>query len=222
MGEGVITVVYYTSNREDEAFEAEIRRRLIVSVDDRWPIISVSQKPIDLGKNICVGEMDANDANAIRQIQIGVEAATTPFAIAAESDCLYPPDYFDWIPPEAESCYRYPNLWIMSKWYGVKFGSGFRYKFGAECAQIVGRDYWLRAISASMQGMPQWSAGNDVTPPLVFGAFRLWRGDFKRAVVNIKTTEGMRKWTHTVGRCLPEDRLPYWGSAEDLRKALWG
>lgn len=218
----MITVIYYTANREAESFEAQIRQRLVKVVGGRWPIISVSQKPIDLGKNICVGEVGACDANAFRQLQIGIEAAKTPFVIAAESDCLYPPEYFDWTPPTLTDCYRYHNVWVMSSWHGVQLGDGYHYKFVSECAQIAGRDYWLRRIQETLTGRPQWGEPTDPKPPLVFRYYRMWQGDYNKPVVNIKTPEGLRKWTATQRYCLPEETLPYWGKANDLRLEFWG
>ena len=66
----LFTIIYYTSNKEDEAFEGKTRKKLLEVCGD-IPIISVSQKPIDFGKNICVGDVGACDANLYRQIQIG-------------------------------------------------------------------------------------------------------------------------------------------------------
>lgn len=219
----MITVIYYTANRETESFEAQVRQRLVESAGGRWPIISVSQKLIDLGQNICIGEVGACNANAYRQLQIGIEAAKTQFVIAAESDCLYPPEYFDWIPPTPTDCYRYPNVWVMSKWHGVQFGNGYHMKWFSECAQIAGRDYWLRHIENALKGRPQWSTPEEADPPLVFGGmFRMWQGDYSKPIINIKTEEGLRKWTRTHRHCLPEETLPYWGKANDFRLEFWG
>lgn len=89
----LLTVIYYTSNREEKEFENKVKAKLL-EVIGKLPLISVSQKPIDFRKNICVGDVGVCDANLFRQIQIGCEAANTPFVISAETDCLYPPEYF--------------------------------------------------------------------------------------------------------------------------------
>jgi hypothetical protein len=96
-------------------------------------------------------------------------------------------------------------------------------KWFSECAQIAGRDFWLDCITKSLKGRPQWGRPEDGSPPLVFGGmFRMWQGDYSKPIVNIKTTEGLRKWTRTHRHCLPEETLPYWGNANDLRLAFWG
>jgi hypothetical protein len=46
----MVTILYYTSNREDESFEKKIQENILKQTD--LPIISVSQKPINFGKNI--------------------------------------------------------------------------------------------------------------------------------------------------------------------------
>ena len=49
-----ITVLYYTSNREGENFEIKVREIILENKGD-LPLISVSQKPIDFGKNRAKG-----------------------------------------------------------------------------------------------------------------------------------------------------------------------
>ncbi|MCK9371413.1 hypothetical protein M0R04_15975 [Candidatus Dojkabacteria bacterium] len=49
------TIVYCSSNMEKEEFEGKIKENLVKVCGD-LPIISVTQKPINLGTNICVGE----------------------------------------------------------------------------------------------------------------------------------------------------------------------
>lgn len=60
------TVLYYTSNREGENFEGRVRE-IILKNKGNLPLISVSQKPIDFGKNIVVGDHGASGFNMFRQ-----------------------------------------------------------------------------------------------------------------------------------------------------------
>src|SRR5687768_2212371 len=106
------TIIYYTSNREDSKFESKVQETLLKNCGG-LPIISVSQKPIDLGTNICVGDMGVSGFNMFRQVQIACGAATTAFVISAEADCLYPPDYFEFSPPRLDACFRNSNLYVM-------------------------------------------------------------------------------------------------------------
>jgi hypothetical protein len=215
-------VVYYTSNREEEKFESRIRRNLLATINGDAELISVSQKPLDFGTNICVGDVGTCDLNAIRQLQIGILEAKTPYITVAEADCLYPPDYFNYIPPTKKDCYRYTNVWVLHSWIGRKFGGGYRRKEFSECAQFAGRDYWLYRIEKALNGFPYWGLPGEPNPPLVFsrhGWKPLERSGPYLAVINMKTLNGLRKFTRTPRA--PEygaTELPYWGKAQDMRE----
>lgn len=210
------TVVYYTSNREDEQFEQKIRDRLLATIGD-MPLISVSQKPIDFGKNICVGDVGVSNQNVFRQLQIGAQEAKTDFIISAEADCLYPQEYFEFIPGSVDSCYRYSNVWIFFAWY--KKQEHYVKKRWSESAQIVGRDYLIRKIENVLQGRGMWNPEleHKGEVPIMFRNIKTWQTDVP--VINIKTTEGMHKRTGVMD--IYEESLPFWGKAEDLRKELW-
>ena len=61
------TIIYYTSNQEGSLFEEKIREN-ILKHKGNLPIISVSQKPMGFGKNICVGDVGHSYLNEFRQI----------------------------------------------------------------------------------------------------------------------------------------------------------
>jgi hypothetical protein len=206
------TVIYYTSNREDEAFERKIREKLLEVIGD-LPLISVSQKPIDFGTNICIGEVGVSNQNAHRQLQIGAEAATTPFIHAAEADCLYPKEYFEYRPPVDNRAYRTP---IHVHYLG---GERFYHKPASECATVVGREYLIEKIKYSLRGRPQWQ------PELEHGkyvpnAFRRknWEMfELPVSVISLKTGNGMH---HKHGYTGSTKYLPGWGDAGDIAKLL--
>jgi len=214
-----VTILYYSSNREDPKFEEKIQANLLKVCGD-LPIISVSQKPIDLGTNICVGDVGASGFNCFRQILIGCEAATTEFVISAEADCLYPPDYFTFAPERNDVCYRDSNLYVM--------GDHRRYYFkkeeGATHAQIVGREFYIKRLKELFEGAPQWSIEE-----MNFPKERWRKADIfdeiihyktENPVVQIKTHRGMRYYTHSDRT--PIYKIPYWGEGSELRKAYAG
>jgi hypothetical protein len=143
------TIIYYTANREGERFERVIRDQ-ILRVAGGLPIISVSQQPLDFGVNICVGEVGISNQNAHRQFQIGCQAATTEFVHSAESDTLYPMEYFQFIPEDAINAYRTPI-------YLFRIGGDrFYRKKASESATVVGREYAIRAIRESLRNRGIW------------------------------------------------------------------
>jgi len=208
------TILYYTSNKEYSDFEQRVRENILEKCGG-LPIISISQKPIDFGQNIVVGDVGASGFNMFRQVQIGCREAKTKFVISAEADCLYPPDYFSYIPQKDDVCYRNNNLYVMPDQRDFFF---FKEE-GATHAQIVGREFYLKRLDKLFKGTPQWSVEEKNFPK------ERWHGEdiFDRIeyfhtenpVFQIKTHRGMRYFTHSDRTPIPE--IPYWGSGKVCR-----
>lgn len=207
-----VTVIYYTSNREKEDFELKIRRRLLKTIGDT-PLISVSQKPIDFGENICVGTRGTSDHNIYRQMLIGAMEAKTKYIATAEADCLYPPTgYFDFKPPDKNGAYHYTNVWIMFKDYPI-----FKKKAFSLCGLFINREHLLQRLERVLKYRPLWSSRK---PHPLFHKYEGWEPfTNKLPIINTKTKEGMRWFTGT--EKLQKKKLPYFGSAEKLQEELW-
>lgn len=205
------TILYYTSNREKPEFEKKIQENLLKVCGD-LPIISISHKPIDLGTNICVGDVGASGYNMFRQVLIGCETATTKFVISAEADCLYPPDYFTFIPSKDDICYRDKNLYVM----GDKRDYFFKKEEGATHAQIVGREYYIKRLKELFKDAPQWSVEEKNFPKErhrkedIFDKIEYWTSN--NPIVQIKTRDSMRRYTHSDRTPIYE--IPYWGNGK--------
>jgi len=208
------TILYYTSNKEKPDFEKRIIDNLL-KVGGDLPIISVSQKPMRLGKNICVGDVGASGFNMFRQVQIGLNQAKTKFVISAEADCLYPPDYFKFIPERDDICYRNSNLYVMAH----KRPIFWKKEEGATHAQVIGRKYYLDRLNYLFEGAPKWSVEEKNFPRErhrkvdVFNKIEYW--ETKNPVVQIKTSQSMRTYTHSDR--IDRSEIPYWGRADLLR-----
>jgi len=202
------TIVYYTANREEEWFELVIREQILRVAGD-IPIISVSQKQIDFGYNICVGDVGIGNQNAHRQFQIGCEAATTEFVHSAESDTLYSPEYFQFIPEDEQSAYRTPV-------YLFRLGDNrFFRKKASESATVIGRKYAIRAIDKSLRNRGIWrdtlETGREVPYTFRHGNWKPFSLDVP--IINIKTENQMHTWH---GHDEVVDELPYWGKPQDV------
>lgn len=212
-----VTIIYYTSNREDPKLEKRVQDN-ILSVTD-LPIVSVSQKPIDFGKNICVGDVGVSGFNCFRQIQIACENTDAEFVISAEADCVYPPDYFTFV-PENEQCWRSDNLYVM----GDHRRCYWKKSEGATHAQIVGRKYYLNRLNELFDGAPEWSTEEMNFPKErhrkedIFDKVNFWTSD--NPVVQIKTHKGMRYYTHSDR--IDRDEIKYWGNGKKLRRRFCG
>jgi len=208
------TIIYYTSNREDAVFEEKIRNNILTNKGD-IPIISVSQKPIDFGENICVGNVGMFGLNGFRQTLVGAKAAKTKYVISAESDFLYPKNYFTFDPTEEKECYRHNNVWIAFK--NRKFGS-YHKKRVSEGAQICNRELLIEMYEKFFEGLPEWcdeSTSLKLKEPFYYYKWKWFTGD---PCVSFKTGNGLRSVTNTEKKIPHEASLPVWGSIKNLRK----
>jgi len=218
----LISIIYCSSNKEKPEFEQRIRDNILKVTD--LPIISVTQKPIDFGKNICVGDdIGISGFNFFRQSLIACKEATTKFVISAEADCLYPQDYFEFIPERDDICYRNSNLYVMAQ-HRKYF---YKKPTGATHAQIVGRQFYIDTLEKWFEGEPQWSVEQMNFPKEktrhkvedVFWKDKIKFYKSKNPVVQIKTSQSMRHYT--VSEREPIYTLPYWGNGGAFRKKYY-
>lgn len=207
------TIIYYTSNKEKPEFEKRVKDNILKQTN--LPIISVTQKPIDFGKNICVGDdIGVTGFNVCRQSLIACEEAKTRFIITTEADCLYPPDYFTFEPKRDDICYRNTNLYVM----GLRRNYFYRKLEGALHAQVIGREYYIKRLKELFKGQPQWSKEMKNFPKEIkkklFNSFEYYQT--KNPVVQIKTSQAMRYHTHS--ERIPIYDIPYWGNGKEFRK----
>ena len=205
-------VIYVSSNKEDGVFEEKTRADLLSKVGD-IPIVSVTQRPISLGNNICVGEKGASGFNYCRQVLIACKNSTTDFVISAESDCLYPTDYFNFVPDRLDIPYRNTNIYVQK--YGQNF---FCKKTMSTFSQVVGKEFYIRRLESLLKGQPEWSTELKNFPKEIhknlFDEFVYF--ETKYPCISFKTGKGMRR--HSNSNDIPVYDLPYWGSTKELVK----
>jgi hypothetical protein len=209
------TIIYVSSNRQNWTFEKRIIKHLLKNCGD-LPIISVTQKPINLGYNICVGEVGASGFNMFRQVLIGCKEANTKFVISAEADCLYPPDYFQFVPEKDDVFYRNDNVYLLG--YKRDF---FYYKpEGSTFSQVVGREHYIKILEKLFKGCPEWDAEDKNFPKGRWKKQDVWD---KRELYRTENPcisfkfGGMRAYC-TTNKRTPIYDLPYFGNAKLLRK----
>lgn len=214
------TIIYYTSNREDPAFEKKIIDDMLSKKGD-LPIISISQKPMDLGQNICIGDVGHSYLNERKQILMAAKLAKTEYIITTESDFLYPPEYFNF-EPTGENLYRHADIWIM--WVTDKIRKDFYHKLGtSDGAQIVKRDFFIDVLEKYLEPFPGWYLKNErnrKTKPVHSPYHKMPRTLIpgENPCVSIKTNFGL-SYTTGVDESPESTRknLPYWGNVEALR-----
>lgn len=216
-------IVYCSSNMEHPLFEERIQASLLKYRKD-IPIIAVTQKPTDIFGgvtpdnylNICVGDqIGVSGYNFFRQVLIGCNATDADYIISAEADTVYPPDYFDFIPPTLDTCYRNSNLYVM----GDHRNFWYRKEEGATHSQVVGREFYIRTLEKLFDGGPKWSKEEKNFPKErhkkadVFDTIEHWNTE--NPVFQIKTHRSMRY--HTRSDRTPIHELPFWGKGENIR-----
>lgn len=212
------TVIYYTSNREPKEFEQKIRDLLLEAIGG-LPLISVSQKPIIFGKNICVGDVGVSNQNAHRQFQIGAMAATTPFIHVAEADTLYPKEYFQYLPPTIDRIYWMPiyllylnrRSWRRDRFY---------LKGASECSIVVGREYIINLIENNLNGRGMWCPEREngkTTSRIITSHKTCSLFNLKIPIISVKSGYSMHGSHECIGRT---KILPYWGTPDDVIKLI--
>lgn len=210
------TILYISSNVQNPNFEAKIMDNLIKNAKNK-PIVWVTQEPLNKpGVNICVGRHASSYFNEFRQIEIGLNAIETPYVTMAEADCLYPPEYFIFDPPELGHRYLYENSWIQDLY--PRRDSKFRYKGVSDFAQVVDRKLWLEHLRQYLPKDPEWSDENSL-PYLQLHHFPdpTFTG---RPAISFKTEGSLSKKTplkHNVPR---RTSLELWGSALKLKEKM--
>jgi hypothetical protein len=109
-----LTILFYTANVISDYFMDNIVNQLLKATAG-IPLISISQKPMSLGKNICVGDIGRSSYNIYKQVLIGAKVADTKYVATAEDDVLYPKERFDYRPEEGVFAYDI-NKWSIYAW----------------------------------------------------------------------------------------------------------
>ena len=217
----MLTILYYTANRENPQFEQKIISNLR-NVSGGLPIVSVSQKPLNLGKNICVGNVGHSYLNEFRQILLGAKEAKSKYLIFAEADFLYPRQYFNFSPQGAD-LYRYDNVWIV---FNRRICPRYCRKNYSNGAQIVKREFAIRELEIYLKDQPEWADG-DFRVQLPDGRIKedCWNsakpGYFGSEIpcITFKTGGGLRASSASLrGEENEKQTLPYWGNIELLRE----
>lgn len=109
-----LTVLFYTANHTSDYFFKNVTDQLVRAIGDT-PLISISHKPLNFGKNICVGVMERCAYSIYKQVLIGAKAAETEYVATAEDDVLYPPEHFTYRPQGDTFAYDV-NKWSIFTW----------------------------------------------------------------------------------------------------------
>jgi hypothetical protein len=110
------TLIYYTANLIPEPFAEKVRARLQSQADKYGlPIISVSQKPLNFGYNICVGDIGVCNYNVYWQLWQGVKLVETDCIVCCEDDAVYSDSHILHHPQSKDVFFYDWNRYIIDK-----------------------------------------------------------------------------------------------------------
>lgn len=108
-------LVYYTDHSADEkillACQAQLKRCMEIW---KYPLISVSQKPMNFGQNFVMDKMEKSVISMYKQILKGLKECKTDVVFFVEHDVLYHPSHFDFTPEKEDHFYYNRNEWHVS------------------------------------------------------------------------------------------------------------
>jgi len=219
-----LTVIYLTANQIPEAF-AEYQRKVLLEAIGDYPLISISRKPTDFGKNLIdAGEISAS--NIYKIILRGAKEAETEYVAIAEDDTLYPKEHFNFYRPDKDTFAYNQNRLSLFTW-GVPTYSWRNRKTNATL--IAPRGLMIEALEERFAKYP------DKMPEKIVG--ELGRGMVERnmgvtlrksvevfseiSVIQINHEMGIdgraKRHTKRLGPIKAYD-IPYWGKASDVIK----
>lgn len=194
-----LTIIYYSANRIEDGFARRVRAHLRETAGG-IPIISVTQKPVDLGRNVCIGEIGFSTWNVYWQILHGAVRAETPWIACAEDDTLYNEEHFAARPPHDTFWYNLSRWWVEPQ--GV-----FRWRNrSAMHACVSSRSLMVETLERRFKAYP--------TPILDKKKLRSW-GEPGRYEGNLNLPEVKREMFQTM---LPIVTFDHKGSLYGLRR----
>jgi glycosyltransferase involved in cell wall biosynthesis len=211
-----LTLLYYTSNRINDHFRDKVLDQLKHACPDT-PIVSISQKPMTLGLNICVGNIGRSLQNIYRQVYEGAKQVTTEYVALVEDDTLYVPEHFNHRPKD---CFAYNlNRWCLHQ--DLKLFSYRRRAILSQC--IAPTKLLIECLEPRMQmDVPKEFSGEMGVFEKQLGIKEFPTETFETSEPNIvvchnKNTSG-RKYQGKDAE--PRTELPPWGNAVVLLNTL--
>lgn len=153
-----LTVLYYSACRIAPYFADGIRAELLNAIDGKYPIISVTHRPVEFGRNICVGDVQPSAWQVYMNVLIGARAATTDFIACAEDDSLYCVDFFATRPGRDVFGYQ-RNRWVISRRLsadGKRRDAFYYFRVRTQFAQcIANRELMIETLEERFAAFPK-------------------------------------------------------------------
>jgi hypothetical protein len=223
-----LTILYYTANRIDERFASNVRESLSHirrAGGFMVPTISVSQRRIDFGQNICVGDIGASVYNVYKQILIGAKEVKTQFTACAEDDTLYCAEHFTMRPSPNTFAYNM-NRWIIDP------NPVFRYRNRTGmCMCIVETQLLVDTLEERFAAYPDpldgklingWGEPGRYERNLHLPTVKMEHFKTVEPCVHFNHKQSLRGVRSKNPSDILKDELPPWGTAKNLWESIHG
>lgn len=107
-----LSILYLTDNALDQKVRDVCIHYLYAAAKD-LPIISASQGPCNVGKNVDLGPLGRSGLNMYKQVLAGLDLIDTKWVAIAEHDCVYSAEHFEFRPPEDQYFWYNLNNWFL-------------------------------------------------------------------------------------------------------------
>lgn len=224
-----ITIVYLTSNKlpiKWQEFHQEHIRKL------NLPVISVSQKPMDLGINLIQDQLPSKP-NIFYQLMRGIRLVNTKYVAVVEDDCLYTKEHFTEFRPKDDEFAYNAHRW---SWYAWKPEIYSLKNFIRTGASLIAPT--KLALDLLEERFAKYPMGSEMPLGMCgeLGVYEKELGLKQRRVIDFKSTTPILQTDHDFFTVLDPKKetierrhrkklgiiqcydIPIWGKAIDLKK----
>jgi hypothetical protein len=166
-----LTLLLATANQLDETVAKKIRDYVIEVTENKYPIVSVSQKPIDFGTNICIGEIGTSKYNEYKQILIGAKEVKTKYTAVIDDDVLYAPCHFLQRPSDDLTFLNETHYWFAQDELDYFWRPSNVQTRGGMWGCIANTETLLNNLTKRYEMYPvdPWADGHKSRDPLMWG-----------------------------------------------------
>lgn len=218
-----LTVIFLTANQHPEHF-TKYHQEILLKAVKGHELISVSRKPIDLGKNI-LDTGEKSHINMYFQLMNAAKIATTAYVAVAEDDALYPEEHFNFFRPPLDTFAYNTHRWSLYTWVPKLFSMKRR---KSNCTLIAPRKLLIEAWEERFAKHPIETYRKEYVGEVGRSNIdHLLKVTVRKSmevcsgigVIHINHPQG----TDSLGRRkklgeVKAIEIPYWGKAEDLVK----
>ena len=209
-------IVYYTDSKLEPVLAASVRKQL-KKVAGLIPIISVSQEPLNFGKNICVGKKPYTYKSMYEQLLAGLKAAPEGSIVyPVEHDVFYHSSHFVKLPEDHD------HIWFNFNRYYWKAGLPYFFKARGKKTMSQGVCYREFLIKHCEDRIAQWEAG-DPEAEIIHIDYKTYMSAYPN--VDIRngqnfTPNGKWKRAYFDGTFKGDYNLAGWGSPKHFAKKV--